>query len=485
MTFIGGNICVKAANSCFQSAFSCLYVARILLPPATPGPISGPVNVCGPTTVTYSVPLVPNATSYTWVVNGVGLSILSGQGTNSINVSVAGAFQQGTVSVYASNGDGNSGTTIMSIYGILASQPNLALFPTVGVCGGGTYSFCISPYVGATALTWTAPSGAIISDGVHSGNPLVTTSLCVTITFPVGFVSGNISIYGSTYCSVGPARIVGVRSTPGQPISITGPNTGVCGQNGVVYSISPVSGATSYTWTVPPGVVKTFDNNGTSITVNFTSSFTTSGNICVTPNNACGAGIQRCQNVTSRPAIPGAIVGPTSVCKSQFGVGYSVPAVLGATSYTWSVTGSILIGITTSLNTATLDFRHVNCSSIVLSVYAKNACGFAAAASSITIAIDTLCRSMSSDTLITSTDLNAYPNPTSGKLNVKFNAASDSYYKLKVVDMIGREILNIDTKAQEGENIQELDLTHVSKGIYLLSIEGEGIGKETLRVIVQ
>jgi hypothetical protein len=51
--------------------------------------------------------------------------------------------------------------------------------------------------------------------------------------------------------------------------------------------------------------------------------------------------------------------------------------------------------------------------------------------------------------------------------------------------LIGQDIMNIEGKAQEGENMHELDMSHIAKGIYLLSIEGEGIGRETLRIIVE
>src|SRR6185436_10807838 len=84
--YAGGFICVADSNGCGLSAQTCLPVPVLTYRPAFPGPISGPPNMtmCGPTTATFSIPAVPNATSYTWTVSGVGLSLVSGQGTNSI-----------------------------------------------------------------------------------------------------------------------------------------------------------------------------------------------------------------------------------------------------------------------------------------------------------------------------------------------------------------------------------------------------------------
>lgn len=99
----------------------------------------------------------------------------------------------------------------------------------------------------------------------------------------------------------------------GAPGAITG-LTSVCpSAAGVVYSIAPVNGATSYTWTVPAG--STFTYAGTSITVTFG---TTSGNVSVS------AYVSSCEksptsslavSIISTPALTaGTISGTLSVC---------------------------------------------------------------------------------------------------------------------------------------------------------------------------
>jgi len=80
----------------------------------------------------------------------------------------------------------------------------------------------------------------------------------------------------------------------------------VCPQATVTYSIVPVSGAVSYTWTSPPG---TQINNGpNSVTLDATTGYTVDikfgnvgGSICVTASNACSPAVQACKQVSNVP----------------------------------------------------------------------------------------------------------------------------------------------------------------------------------------
>src|SRR6185503_20876277 len=89
------------------------------------------------------------------------------------------------------------------------------------------------------------PSGASITSGQG------TTSL--NVTFTNSYTSGTISVTASNTCGTSGPSSITVTGAPAQPGTITGP-TSVChGQNNVTYSVTVVTGATSYTWTVPSG----------------------------------------------------------------------------------------------------------------------------------------------------------------------------------------------------------------------------------------
>ncbi len=82
--------------------------------------------------------------------------------------------------------------------------------------------------------------------------------------------------------------------------TITGASSACANAAGVSYSISAVSGATTYTWTVPSGASVASGQGTISITVNWGS---TSGNITVTPSNSCNTGTANSLAVTVNPAV--------------------------------------------------------------------------------------------------------------------------------------------------------------------------------------
>jgi hypothetical protein len=128
---------------------------------------------------------------------------------------------------------------------------------------------------------------------------------------------------------------VSVSTVPGQPGIISG-NTSPCQGTSQTYSISSVSGATSYTWTLPSGW--TGSSTSTSITTTVGS---ISGTISVIANNSCGTSLVRNLSVTvsAAPGQPGVISGPSYPCQNSSGNSYSVTNVSG-TTYTWNYSGT-------------------------------------------------------------------------------------------------------------------------------------------------
>jgi N-acetylneuraminic acid mutarotase len=83
-----GTYSVIVSNN-FGSITSNSIVVTLNSLPAMPGPISGPTIVCSQTLYTYSVPPVPGATGYFWIVSSQS-QIFSGQGTNTVTVYFSG-----------------------------------------------------------------------------------------------------------------------------------------------------------------------------------------------------------------------------------------------------------------------------------------------------------------------------------------------------------------------------------------------------------
>ena len=81
--------------------------------------------------------------------------------------------------------------------------------------------------------------------------------------------------------------------------------------------------------------------------------------------------------------------------------------------------------------------------------------------------------------------LNAYPNPATEKLTVDFHALKDSRIKIKLTDILGNVALLDNDFTKQSSFIKEYNMTPISKGIYFLSVEGEGMKSKVIRVIVE
>jgi hypothetical protein len=367
--FSSGNLSVAANNNCGSSALRTIKIRSTL---TQLGSISGAkIGLCSTQTPfsTYSVSEQTGASSYTWSIP-TGTTIESGQGTNSIILSFQPNFTMGNISVTSNNQCGNSIIRVISIRSI----PN-----TIGTITGQTTNLCtnavnnpsysISAVTGASSYTWTAPAGATIISGQG------TTS--ITLNISNNFVSGNLSVIANNTCGSSAARTLALSSTITSPGTITGTTNNLC-PNGIsspTYTIASVSGASSYTWTAPTGATIISGQGTTSITLNFTNSFV-SGNLSVVANNACGSSSARTLALSSNPLIPGSISGPiNNLCPEGISSPtYTIAAVTGASSYTWTApagttilsgqgTTSVTLSITSGFNAG------------ALTVAASNQCG--------------------------------------------------------------------------------------------------------------
>jgi len=136
------------------------------------------------------------------------------------------------------------------------------------------------------------------------------------------------------------------------PGSISGPVAVCQNQSGVTYSVSTVTNASNYNWTVPTGATITGGAGSNVINVNFSTS-AVSGNVTVTPTNTCSTGPTGILAVTVNPMPVPTISGPATVCAQSANNVYTTQA--GMTGYNWTVSagGTITAGGTTNAITVT------------------------------------------------------------------------------------------------------------------------------------
>lgn len=168
--FTTGPITVTAGNSCGTSNAKS---ATIRSTAQQPGTITGPANNLCNSVTTYSIPAsTTGATSYTWSVPA-GASIITGQGTTSIQVQwPTSPISGGSICVTANNACGSSTARCKASLTTLPLKPTTITGPT-SVCANQanlTYSVATQPGV---TYTWTVPSGATLVSGQGTGTVVV------------------------------------------------------------------------------------------------------------------------------------------------------------------------------------------------------------------------------------------------------------------------------------------------------------------------
>ncbi|WP_262916235.1 glycine-rich domain-containing protein [Aestuariivivens marinum] len=306
--------------------------------PAQPGAISGSTTVPESTSgLVYSVTEVPNATFYTWNVPA-GWTINSGQNTNSISVTSGTAGQNGDVTVYAGNSCGNSPTTTLAVTSeaidcpistavaptafqdLCVGDPANTLTATVSTSGGsGTptvqyqwyYNTSNSNNIGSATLLSGATSDTYTPDNssAAAGNRYY---------FCVGYASDNgCGQTNATQDQASNTVRVLVTPVPDTPGAISGQPDTTPNTSGYTYSITAVTYATTYTWTVPSGWTINSGQGTTSISVT-SGANGENGNITVTASNVCGTSTASILAVTSSTAAspPTITLGTISqICK--------------------------------------------------------------------------------------------------------------------------------------------------------------------------
>jgi len=210
--------------------------------------------------------------------------------------------------------------------------------PTVTVTASST-SICSGDSViltanGASTYNW--------SNNITNGVPYYPTG---TSTYTVTGISTN-------GCTKKDSITVTVNPLPSITGNISG-NVSVCALSTNTYSITPVSGATSYIWTLPNNTWSGSSNTN-SITLNAGN---TGGIISVVAQNSCGSSTPATYSITVNP-IPNATVtnnGAVLTC-NQTGVNYQwikcnpTSIIAGATSQNYTVTANGDYGVIVTKN---------------------------------------------------------------------------------------------------------------------------------------
>jgi len=209
-----------------------------------------------------------------------------------------------------------------------------------------------------------------------------------------------------------PIGNTGSLSAPGL---ISGNASPCVNSTGITYSILPVSGATGYNWTVPPGAIITAGQGTTSITVNYAS---TSGEICVSAFKNCSRGILTCLDVAlvQNLAVGVSITASSNpVCVGSSVTFSAIPTNGGSMpAYQWRVNNNNIIGA----NNSTYSYNPIDGDNVTCILTSNAACvtGNPTASNVVLMTVNPL--------LPVSVTIAASTNPSCAGTTVSFTATS-------------------------------------------------------------
>ena len=324
--------------------------------PASPGTITGLSIQCPGSTQTYSIISVPNATTYNWTVP-TGWSISSGQGTESITVTVGTDSQNGDISVTASDLCGTSVASILpvTVGNAAPSAPGTINGTSVQCPGATTQTYSITAVSNATYYVWTVPTGWTITSGQGTDNIIVSSGITGE--------NGDITVTAENACGVSSTSTLAVivgNAAPSAPGTIAG-NASLCsGAMSETYSLSAVTNATTYAWTVPTGWTINSGAGTNSIIVS-PGTAGQNGLISVTAGNDCGTSQASTFQVVINP-LPSVNAGSdTTVCETDLPL--SITATGNATTYSWNTGANTVTTTITAGGTYTVTGTLNGCTS--------------------------------------------------------------------------------------------------------------------------
>jgi hypothetical protein len=255
---VAGNVSVAISNTC--GTVNANYAVTVGTG-VNIGSVSGPVSICTPqTAVTYSVPAI-SGVSFTWTVP-TGVSIVSGQGSNSIVTSWTVSAVSGNVTVVGTNscGSGLSSLPVAINQGFSLG----AITGTTPVCRPATGVVYSVPNQAGVTFTWTVPANVTITGG--QGTNSITTNWSSTST------SGTVSVSATGGCGTASASLsVVVRTAlPSTPGTVTG-NSSACRGDVLIYKISKIATADYYSWIPSAGMLV----NGSATAISIPDTFVT------------------------------------------------------------------------------------------------------------------------------------------------------------------------------------------------------------------
>ncbi|MEP7169529.1 MAG: T9SS type A sorting domain-containing protein [Bacteroidota bacterium] len=475
--FSSGYVSVTSQNACGTSVARTMIVHAT---PPTPGGITGTKSGLCNSTQTYSVDAVTTAITYNWT-GPVGSTILSGQGTTSINIAFPSSVS-GYVTVSVSNDCGTGAQAKLSVTGdiIIRTHPQ-----GMTVCQDDNSTMTIDVPGSGLSYQWRKDGVNLSDNADFSGTQTSSVNVLGVDSLNEGFydvvvTSSCASSVTSSYASFK------VNMKPPAPGTVTKPAFACPGTSGALSVPGAGYNTTGNFWSNLNTNTSFTSGQGTnSVNVDYGTISQSGYSFAVYGVNGCGRSHDSTTTWIRRSISTPTIAGSKYVCPNQTNVDYAA-SNSGQISTTWTTsTPNIIITGGQGTRNVTLSFA-AGFTQGFLYLTASNPC-MTTPVRDFHIYKNTGCRMGDENTSASSAatiELAAYPNPASDKVNLTFNIPTKNSFTISVTDIYGKNVLSEQIIAEEGDNKIPLDLKNISSGMYSVSLKSSDMLYQT-KIMVQ
>jgi hypothetical protein len=164
------------------------------------------------------------------------------------------------------------------------------------------------------------------------------------------------------------------------------------------------------------------------------------------------------------PEAAGAITGKDTICQNTANMVYSVPAITGATQYTWTLPAGVTISAGSGTNQVTLLYG-TTAQSGNITVIGSNDCGNGA--ESVKQVIVKNCTGI--DQVNLESTVKIYPNPVSNELTLSINGR-EQQLTLTLSNANGQVVYSEKLTNITPDYKKKLDMTQFSRGVYFIKL---------------
>ncbi|PKR81183.1 hypothetical protein CW751_06250 [Brumimicrobium salinarum] len=300
------------------------------------------------------------------------------------------------------------------------------------VCENSSQTYSIPAVTNASSYVWSLPSGWTGSSSSSS------------ITANVGATGGEISVIAKNNCGSTAMKtiMVGVTDIPQIPSVISGSDK-LCGGGNTTetYSVSPVSGATSFIWNLPSGWSGSSNTTLISATTDGTA-----GTVSVKASNICGESPTRSLNVSA-----------LSLNRNISASGGILTADENNAQYQWinCATSHPINGAIQQTFSPAVDGDYA----VVLE---KQGC----IDTSACIPVSSLGLTYFNEDL----QLLAYPNPTRNSIHITLNGLRNEKHTIQFVNATGQVVISKEIQPSNHSFEKSFDMGRLPTGLYFLKI---------------